>query len=161
MGKDSCSWPQSFRHIAKALGGAAPHLLRPMYAWANMGHPSREEGFVLCSHDGDADELHHGCYPNLISDPQAAGSVLLIGRYQSVSPSLPKSDDLQTPLSKRYIKGMIVTCLAVAGKKGKVEKGRTLPSSRHPWMRSDLPICASGVRAEGEKCGSPRGLRCG
>jgi hypothetical protein len=69
--------------------------------------------------------------------------------------------DLQTPLSKRYTNGMIVTCLAVAGKKGKVEKGRTLPSSRHPRMRSDFTICSSGVRAEGEKCGSPRGLRCG
>jgi hypothetical protein len=72
-----------------------------------------------------------------------------------------RGHDLHTPSSKRYIKGMIVTSLAVAGKKGKVEKGRALPSSRHPWMRSDFTICASGVRAEGEKCGSPRGLRCG
>ena len=45
--------------------------------------------------------------------------------------------------------------------KGKVEKGRTSPSRRHPWMRSNLTICASGVCAEGEKCGSPRSLRCG
>ncbi len=28
---------------------AAPRHLRPMYAQANMGHPSREEGFVLCT----------------------------------------------------------------------------------------------------------------
>jgi hypothetical protein len=33
-----------------------------------MGHPSREEGFVLSSNHGDADELHQGCYANLISD---------------------------------------------------------------------------------------------
>jgi hypothetical protein len=31
------------------LEGAAPCLFRPMYAEANMGHPSREVGFVLCS----------------------------------------------------------------------------------------------------------------
>jgi hypothetical protein len=54
------------------LGGAAPRLFRPMYAGANMGHPSREEGCVLCSHHCDADELHQGCYPNLISDPLGA-----------------------------------------------------------------------------------------
>jgi hypothetical protein len=28
-----------------------------MYALANMGHPSREEGFVLCSNFGAADLL--------------------------------------------------------------------------------------------------------
>jgi hypothetical protein len=28
---------------------------------------SREEGFVLCSNHGDEEELHQGCYPNLIS----------------------------------------------------------------------------------------------
>jgi hypothetical protein len=32
--------------------GASPRLFRPMYAGANMGHPSREEGFVLCSNCG-------------------------------------------------------------------------------------------------------------
>jgi hypothetical protein len=52
----------------KSVGRAAPHLFRPMYAGANMGHPSREEGFVLSSNHGDADELHQGCYANLISD---------------------------------------------------------------------------------------------
>src|SRR5258708_34704582 len=31
----------------KAMEGAAARLFRPMYAVANMGHPSREEGFVL------------------------------------------------------------------------------------------------------------------
>jgi hypothetical protein len=56
-----------------------------MYAGANMGHPSRGEGFVFCSHHGDADELHYAWYPNLISDPQAAGSVLVIKPYESVS----------------------------------------------------------------------------
>jgi hypothetical protein len=29
--------------------GPSPHLFRPMYAGANMGHPSREQGFVLRS----------------------------------------------------------------------------------------------------------------
>ena len=36
-------------HMAKALKRAAPNLFPPMYAGANMGHPSREEGFVFCS----------------------------------------------------------------------------------------------------------------
>ena len=54
--------------VAGALEGAAPHLFRPMYAprhagagWANMGHPSREEGFALCSKHCATDELHPGC----------------------------------------------------------------------------------------------------
>jgi hypothetical protein len=34
------------------------HLFRPMYAGANMGHPSREEGFVLCSNRSAAHQLH-------------------------------------------------------------------------------------------------------
>jgi hypothetical protein len=38
-----------------------------MYAGANMGHPSREGGVVLCSHRGDSDEPHQALYPNLIS----------------------------------------------------------------------------------------------
>ena len=63
MGKDSCSWPQCLRRIAKAFEGAAPRLFQPMYAWANMGHPSREEGFSLRSHHSDADELREGCHP--------------------------------------------------------------------------------------------------
>ena len=104
-----------------------------MYALANMGHPSREQGLVLRSHHGDDDELHHGCYSNLISDPQAAGSVLLIRRYQSVSPSLLKSDDLQTPLSRRYIKRMIATCLAVAGRKEKVRERKNIAFESVSW----------------------------
>jgi hypothetical protein len=28
--------------------------------WANMGHPSREDGFVLCSNHSPADDLHLG-----------------------------------------------------------------------------------------------------
>jgi hypothetical protein len=63
MGKDSDSWLQRFRQLTKALGGAAPRLFRPMYAQANMGHPSREEGFVLCSQLCNADELHQSSYP--------------------------------------------------------------------------------------------------
>src|SRR5579859_3405818 len=34
--------------VSESVGRAAPRHLRPMYAWANMGHPSREEGFVPC-----------------------------------------------------------------------------------------------------------------
>jgi hypothetical protein len=79
--------PQSFCHVAKALKGAPPRLFQPMYAVANMGHPSRNEGFVLCSNHGDADELHldlsgipapqleryrHTCFAQFI----AVGSVL-------------------------------------------------------------------------------------
>jgi hypothetical protein len=47
--------------VAGALEGAAPHLFRPMYAGANMGHPSREEGFALCFKHCATDELHPGC----------------------------------------------------------------------------------------------------
>jgi hypothetical protein len=46
--KDPCPRSQSFCQIAKAFEGAGPHLFRPMYAGANMGHPSREEGSVFC-----------------------------------------------------------------------------------------------------------------
>ena len=44
-----------FARLAGAVEGAAPHLFRPMYALANMGHPSREQGFVLRS-NRSADE---------------------------------------------------------------------------------------------------------
>ena len=40
-------WPWSFRSFNSSVEGAAPRLFRPMYAGANMGHPSREEGFVF------------------------------------------------------------------------------------------------------------------
>ena len=43
-----------FARIAAALKGAAPRLFRPMYAGANMGHPSREAGLVVCSRAGVA-----------------------------------------------------------------------------------------------------------
>jgi hypothetical protein len=33
----------------KSVEGAAPRLFRPMYAEANMGHPSRGEGSVFCA----------------------------------------------------------------------------------------------------------------
>ncbi len=45
-----------FTRVAIALDGATPRLFRPMYAEANMGHPSREEGFVLRSNSCAADE---------------------------------------------------------------------------------------------------------
>jgi hypothetical protein len=38
-----------FSRSSKSIRRAAPRHLRPMYAQANMGHPSREEGFALCS----------------------------------------------------------------------------------------------------------------
>jgi hypothetical protein len=34
---------------SNSVGRGYARLFRPMYAGANMGHPSREEGFVLCS----------------------------------------------------------------------------------------------------------------
>jgi hypothetical protein len=40
-----------------ATKGAAPHLFQPMYAEANMGHPSREQGLILCSYRCPNDEL--------------------------------------------------------------------------------------------------------
>ena len=54
--------------IARAFEGAAPRRFQPMYAWANMGHPSREEGFVLRSHHCDADELQEGYQPTWFAD---------------------------------------------------------------------------------------------
>src|ERR1700688_5061638 len=33
----------------KSVGGGCARLFRPMYAEANMGHPSRDAGLVLCS----------------------------------------------------------------------------------------------------------------
>src|SRR5882762_1453887 len=36
-------------NVLKALKGAAPHRPRPMYAQANMGHPSREEASFFAS----------------------------------------------------------------------------------------------------------------
>jgi hypothetical protein len=53
-----------FAAFKKAFEGAAPRLFQPMYAWANMGHPSREEGFSLRSQHCDADQLHEGCHTN-------------------------------------------------------------------------------------------------
>ena len=50
----SCSW-QSIAVKASALEGLRPRF-RPMYAEANMGHPSREEGFVLCSNCSVGDD---------------------------------------------------------------------------------------------------------
>jgi hypothetical protein len=38
---------QRFAGRVKAFEGAAPRLFRPMYAQANMGHPSREAGLVV------------------------------------------------------------------------------------------------------------------
>ena len=51
-----------------------------MYAGANMGHPSREEGLRSLLYLGDPEELYKACYPNLISDPQPTGPVFLIKR---------------------------------------------------------------------------------
>ena len=33
--------------LGKNTGGAPPHRFRPMYAEANMGHPSNSESFVV------------------------------------------------------------------------------------------------------------------
>ena len=46
MRKDSCSWPQSFCHIAKALKGAAPHLFGPCTLGRTWGtRPGRRASF--------------------------------------------------------------------------------------------------------------------
>jgi hypothetical protein len=66
----------AFCRVAKALEGAAPRLFRPMYAGANMGHPSREQGFVL---------HHNHSYPNPISDPQDASHFIQILFVESLS----------------------------------------------------------------------------
>jgi hypothetical protein len=44
-----------FADTAKRWKGLRPRLFRPMYAGANMGHPSREQGFVLCSNHSAAE----------------------------------------------------------------------------------------------------------
>src|SRR5579859_5849419 len=38
-----------FAPRSKSAGRGCAHLFRPMYGGANMGHPSREEGFALSS----------------------------------------------------------------------------------------------------------------
>jgi hypothetical protein len=40
--------------------GTASHLFRPMYAGANMGHPSREKDFVVGSNRDAAMDLGRG-----------------------------------------------------------------------------------------------------
>ena len=52
--------------------------LRLQCAWAEMGHPSREEDLVLCSR-GDLDELRQGCYPSRIS-PQRSASRCIVSK---------------------------------------------------------------------------------
>jgi hypothetical protein len=43
-------WGFKEKHLKQVSNyGAAPRLFRPMYAGANMGHPSREMGRVGCS----------------------------------------------------------------------------------------------------------------
>jgi hypothetical protein len=48
MRGDFCSCAQSSCLDSLRWKGSARHF-RPMYAGANMGHPSRQEGFVLCA----------------------------------------------------------------------------------------------------------------
>src|ERR1700752_1344159 len=66
--------------MSKSVGRGCARHLRPMYAGANMGHPSREEGLRSLLYLGDPEELYKACYPNLISDPQPTGPVFLIKR---------------------------------------------------------------------------------
>jgi hypothetical protein len=63
----SCSGQLPFARRVGTIEGAAPHLFRPMYAQANMGHPSRGVGFVCWLprvlrpnqiHDSMRDALH-------------------------------------------------------------------------------------------------------
>jgi hypothetical protein len=46
---------QSFARVAVALDGATPRLFRPMYARANMGHPSRGVGLMVRSKNSSND----------------------------------------------------------------------------------------------------------
>jgi hypothetical protein len=50
------SGQQPFARRLGTIEVAAPHLLRPMYAQANMGHPSGEVGFVVGSTSAPWDE---------------------------------------------------------------------------------------------------------
>jgi hypothetical protein len=63
-----------FARVAEALEGAAPRLFRPMYARANMGHPSREAGFVVCSRAGLLTCSSQPFLPNLVPQPRTAVS---------------------------------------------------------------------------------------
>jgi hypothetical protein len=63
-----------FARVAEALEGAAPRLFRPMYARANMGHPSREAGFVVCSRAALLTCSSQAFLPNLVPQPRAVVS---------------------------------------------------------------------------------------
>ena len=54
MYQGSRSGQLPFARRVGTMEGAAPHLFRPMYAQANMGHPSRGVGFVDASHECSA-----------------------------------------------------------------------------------------------------------
>jgi hypothetical protein len=61
------SQQRPFAPGAEALEGAAPHLFRPMYATANMGHPSREAGLAHCEQKNSSDSaLRHQKYSVLL-----------------------------------------------------------------------------------------------
>jgi hypothetical protein len=51
-----------FAPMPGTLKGAAPRLFRPMYAGANMGHPSREVGWVACEAKADQGLPLRYCY---------------------------------------------------------------------------------------------------
>jgi hypothetical protein len=44
-----------FSRVAESFEAAAPHLFRPMYALANMGHPSRVKDFAVGFNHNTAD----------------------------------------------------------------------------------------------------------
>jgi hypothetical protein len=44
-----------FSRVAESFEAAAPHLFRPMYALANMGHPSRVKNFAVGFNHNTAD----------------------------------------------------------------------------------------------------------
>jgi len=91
---------RSLRHIAKALGGAAPWAAPPSFSahvrptasrgrLGEHGAPVQGRGlsFLLPPLRTPMNSTKV-VTPNLISYPQAAGSVLLINRYHSVSRTL-------------------------------------------------------------------------
>jgi len=56
--KNPCTWSESIGRIR----------FRPLYAGANIGHPFRQEGFVLCSVRNAAGGLHPGAHKISNSD---------------------------------------------------------------------------------------------
>ena len=108
------------KNNSKALGGAAPRLFRPVYAWANMGHPSREEGLVLCSQHG-ATQLDFRPERHRLSS---------LGKWIRERLPDPANLDSSLPVWK-------ITCESLRRAR-RFDRGCGSESARAPWLMKSL-----------------------